>query len=161
MPEFSSLKSLNHYVQFVTIPEIALIVKDDTEYTLNEAVEQTVYSNLSWDTEFYEHTFGIRDAAETMIYNKSGDLEVDTYIKPKAMYSSYYEGSMDNRGHIVGWLDGGHKGYYKNAEINYKGQNFFALAFKKLAVGSFLKKNIQSELRHLGYVISRNPTEKE
>ena len=162
MPIFNSIRELDLYLNQVTLPEIAEIVAEDVEFLLNETIEETVYSNINLvDTEYYQHTFGLRDSADSIVYRKGNEAEAEVYVKPKAMYSSYYDGSMDNRGHIVGWLNDGHKGFYKNSEVDYQGRNFIERTFKKMFAGSRVKKTVQNALKLRGYVISRTPSEKD
>ena len=162
MPIFNSIELLESYVKTVTLPEIAEIASKDIEFLLNETIEETVYSNINLiDSEYYAHTFGLRDSADSIVYKKGSEAEAEVYVKPKSMYSSYYDGSMDNRGHIVGWLNDGHKGFYKNSEVDYEGRNFIERTFKKMFAGSRVKKTVQNQLKLMGYVVSRTPTEKE
>ena len=155
MPIFNSIRELNLYVNNVTLPEIAEIASDDVEFLLNETIDETVYSDINLiDNEYYQHTFGLRDSAKSEVKKVKNEHEAIVYVDPKEKYPSYYTGSLDNSGNIIGWLNDGHKGFYKNSEIDYKGRNFIERTFMKMFKGGRTKKVIQNELRSQGYVIS-------
>ena len=162
MPIFNSIELLDLYIKEVVLPEIASIAADDVEFLLNETVEETVYSNINLvDTEYYQHTFGLRDSAKISMSYDNGEYGADVYVAPKSEYPSYYSGNENNKDNIVGWLNDGHKGFYKNSEVDYQGRSFIERTFKKMFAGSRVKKTVQNALKLRGYVISRTPTEKD
>ena len=162
MPIFNSIRELDLYLNQITLPEIAEIVAEDVEFLLNETIEETVYSNINLvDTEYYQHTFGLRDSAKSVVARNKDQHEAVVYVAPKEEYPSYYSGSDNNKKNIVGWLNDGHKGFYKNSEVDYQGRNFIERTFKKMFAGSRVKKTVQNALKLRGYVISRTPTEKD
>jgi hypothetical protein len=158
MPEFGTINQLDAYIRGVTIDkEIVPIIKIVSKEKLNERVESEVYENslLNGDDDFYENTFGLRDAAiatDTKL-GINGNL-VETGIKPKGKYESYY-GSEDVTDKIVELLDQGHEGFFKGNAITYEARDFIEKAQNDLTKNNTLKKRITNKLKSLGYVISR------
>lgn len=167
MPLFETLDEIEVYVKGTTIPEISKIVKIVGKEVLNERVEKEVYDNVALNTgfteDFYENTFGLREASEASETNyvdvmEGSGLLIDIYLNPKSKYTAFY-GGQDVTDKIVQFLDMGHKGYYKNLTIDYEGRHFFDKAFNDLTKGGKLKKRITEYLKKMGYVISRQASE--
>lgn len=162
MPVFETITQLDNYVKEVTIKkEIIPVVKIVNEEKLNARVESEIYDNvaLNGDNDFYENTFGLRDASLSSVTPFGngvffdGNL-VETFLNPNSKYTAYY-GGQDVTNEIVDWLNNGHRGFYKGLTINDKGRKFIEKAQADLTKGSELKKRVTESLKRLGYVISR------
>lgn len=159
MPIFDTITNLQLYVENVTIPQISDIVETEVKEELNKQVEEKVYKNAFVNDEFYQHTFGLKDSAESermKIGNSriGKGIYIDIYLNPKSSYYSYY-GNVNITNKIVDFLDSGHKGYYKSRAINFKGRGFFESTYQNLMKGGKLKKTVINRLKQLGYQISR------
>lgn len=154
MPTFDTINQLSNYVKKTTVREVAEKTGEVGEDKINERVEQNLYSKIDGG-DFYENTFGLRNNAYSVIKEKGfGQYESDTMIRPEGEYPSD-PGGVSQKDNIVGWIEDGHKGFYKNKAINYEGRDIFEGANKDMTKGGFLKKTIGNYLKSIGYVISR------
>ena len=162
MPTFDTLSQLTNYVKKTTLREVAGKVSEIGEKVVNDRVEQNLYARVS-SGDFYENTFGLRNASESFITNRNDNmggksgLETNIFINPVGDYpadTGGYDGQSQSE-FIVSWLENGHKGFYKNVAINYEGRDIFKDSHKDLIKGGFLKKSISDYLKSIGYVISR------
>jgi len=160
MPVFETLSELYGYTKNVTMKEVATITSIVAKEKVNERIENDLYGDMfNGQNSLYDHTFGLRDAAmvEKSSYGNGvyeNGTSINVYINPKNDYFSDSNGENVTE-HIVNFLDGGHKGFFKGRAIDYKGKQFFVNAKKDLTKGSELKSRMKDYMRRLGYVISR------
>jgi len=70
LPVFETLDGLTNYVSVVTIPEMSVMASAIVKKELNQQVEDRVYGDVFngiGDGNAYEHTFGLRDTAMSVI----------------------------------------------------------------------------------------------
>lgn len=159
MPVFQNLGQLFQYVGTVTLDEMAEEVERVAQEELLSQVRDTVYKNTSGN---YENTYSLLNAVVSEKIVEGGGAErninIETYIDPDQLdnyYESYYEnGETDNRENIVGWLNDGHKGYYKGYAVNYKGREFVQKSRK--AINKEMKRRLMDKMRRKGYKFGKN-----
>ena len=159
MPTFDTLSQLTNYVKKTTLREVAGKSGEIGEKVVNDRVEQNLYARVS-SGDFYENTFGLRNASESYITNRNDNmggksgLETNIFINPAGDYPSYYGGQSQAQ-FIVNYLESGHRGFFKGVPIDFEGRDIFKDSHKDLIKGGFLKKSISDYLKSIGYVISR------
>jgi len=159
MPIFNSLDSLYYYTNTVTMKKIEDKISTVAEEELDRAVEEELYNDVSHN-DFYENTFGLSGMA-TATTTKYGNGVINTGrlievgIEPRGKYPSWYpnqgNNGTDNSENIVGWLNDGHKGYYKGVAIQYEGKKFVEKAQARLTSGGKLKKLVSEMLKDAMY----------